>query len=152
MEHPGRYIIESGCRRVGDAQIADCLQALRKRDRFVELTFRPARTWRGCFVTYAAAGADAGKDGADHAAQIDAVPQWFMVPMQRAALRDSCWVATLDARRGVDCAFTDGADEWDSNGGANFLTRVPDRYSVEGGQLRYGGVSELDLHMSGERR
>lgn len=132
----GRYVVESGsgCRRVADAQIADCLRAVRPKDRFVELSFQSNPLWRRCYVSYATEGEANGK--------------WRKLPMEHRGEAHGSWFQRIDAPKGLTCAFTDGAAEWDNNRDRNYEIRLPGSYVLGGGHLTYCGVSDLDVHLS----
>lgn len=136
IDSPGRYVVESGngCRRVSDAQIADCLRALRPNDTFVEVTFHCVQDWRNCFITYAF--------------YKDKESEWFKLPMNKFAFKQRTWAICLIGKTGIDCAFNDGSEEWDSNNGKNYQIRLPGRYTAGNGFLSYLGIAQLDMHCS----
>lgn len=130
----GRYVVESGngCRRVSDAQIADCLRSQRPNDRFLQLTLLHASDWPDCFASYIVSN--------------ESSPDWITIPMQRSTSILGAWTVTMESPAGIDCAFYDGNSIWDSNNMKNYRIRLPGRYILGRGTLTYQGVSEMDLH------
>lgn len=139
ISQPGRYVVESGsgCRRVSDSQIADCLRPLRRNDKFIELTLKPSAksTWRNCHITYKLHHSSRVEDG------------WFTAPMNRSATLLDAWVSTIEAPEGIECAFNDGGTEWDSNNSNNYHMTLPGKYSLGNGSMEYVGASNIDLHV-----
>lgn len=135
IESPGRYVVEtaSGCRRISDAQIADCLRPIRPADKLIELIFRSPSIWRRCFVNFALEG--------DHDNST-----WCKMPMHRQD-DSTIWFQRIEAPRGITCAFSDGARQWDSNNNSNYHIRLPGKYTAGGGFLIYCGPSDLDMHL-----
>lgn len=134
IESPGRYVVVtgSGCRRVSDAQIADCLRPMRPHDKYVELLFEANPTWRNCFATFCMEG--------EH--DLD----WHKQPMELRS-EPGVWFLRIEAKHGVKCAFTDGGSEWDSNSNLNYQIKLPGKYLIGKRHIVYLGVSDLDIHL-----
>ncbi|KAI0564133.1 hypothetical protein FGB62_30g051 [Gracilaria domingensis] len=133
IESPGRYVVESGsgCRRVADAQVADCLRAQRPKDTYVELMFNANPIWRNCYVAFCAPGEDA--------------LEWHKQQMELME-ETGLWFQRVETTDGINCAFTDGNVEWDSNINLNYQIRMPGRYALGRGSIAYLGPSALDMH------
>lgn len=145
VDAPGRYVVESGggVRRVGDACIEECLRPLRPRDQFVELVFQTgdAGAWGVCFVTFARCQAGVCED------------EWKTAAMKAWGSERGDWfyrVRIGDDGKGLDCAFNDGADHWDSNNSLNYAVRLPGKYLIANGRIKYLGPSDLDIHVVGD--
>lgn len=134
IESPGRYVVESGsgCRRLSDAQISDCLRALRPHDRFIEVIFEADPSWFKCYIAYALQG--------------DSDQTWRKVKMSLRCQEPAFWFTRIDARKGLKCAFNNGEGAWDSNCDLNYQMSLPGKYIVGLGSLIYYGPSDLDLH------
>lgn len=133
VESPGRYVVESGhgCRRVGDANIADCLRAMRPSDKYIEIVYVGAKSWRNCFITFSA--------------REESRADWFRDSMQM--MRNGQWFRRLECGAGIVFAFNDGADRWDSNNGENYHLTLPGKYVAGNGKLTFCGISDFDMHM-----
>lgn len=130
---PGRYVIEHGIRRVGDAHPAECIQAaLRSNDEFVQVHFR-ADLWERCFCAYKA----------------DNDP-WTPAPGVEMKRLESN--AGADGKRfqievkatTFQCAFNDGAAIWDSNLRQNYKIGNPGKYAVTDGNVLYVSPADKD--------
>lgn len=136
IDQPGRYVVESGsgCRLVSEAQIADCLRAMRPKHRFVELAFESDPLWQKAYITYVVEG--------------DCDNAWRKAQMQVRCQEPGHWFTRVDALKGLTCAFSNSTGQWDSNSDRNYQIRVPGKYEVGRGSLIYYGPSDLDLHMA----
>lgn len=121
----------SGCRRVSNAMIADCLRPLRPKDSYVELWFETERSWRNCYVTYITEG--------------DTESKWYKLGMTRS-YELGRWFLSIKTKLGIRCAFTDGGNRWDSNRGENYHIALPGRYVLGSNSITYEGISRLDMH------
>lgn len=129
---PGRYIVESGsgCRRVSDAQIHDCLRSLRISDRFAHITYFSARNWAKCFVGYAMNGVSS--------------VNWIFLPMQPSATTQGAWSVIIEAPSGLQCAFYN-CPFTKNDDVQSYSIQIPGRYTIRSGQAFYEGPSALDL-------
>lgn len=136
ISSPGRYVVESGsgCRRVSDAQIADCLRTIRPKHRFVELTFESDAIWQKAYLSYVIEGQ---KDSA-----------WRKASMKLRCQLPGYWFARVEAPKGITCAFNNSAGEWDNNADRNYQIRMPGKYLIASSSLIYCGPSDLDVHMA----
>lgn len=131
----GRYVIEHGIRRVGDADGAECVQAaLRTADNHVQIRFR-ADLWGACFCAYQAAG-----------------EAWTPAPgAQMRRLNDAHGAhgakhfEIVVRARALQCAFNDGAQIWDSNLTRNYRIGHPGKYDVTDGKVVYRGPADQDM-------
>lgn len=157
IESSGRYVIHPGApsgrglTRVSDVQLPDVLRPLRPTDSTIDLVFTNAgagsSSWRSAYVVYMPV---ASRDAVSFSTA-SSTEEWMTLPMNKSALhvphgRTVTWCVCIDAQYGIDCAFNDGGQQWDSNQTQNYKIRLPGRYSVGNGYLQYDGVAQLDMH------
>lgn len=133
VQAPGRYVVESGsgCRRISDAQIYDCIRSLRTGDRFVHIMYMHGANWPHCFVTYLANG--------------DSRTSWTILPMQPSAIVKDAWTATIDAPLGLQCTFCNDPFSPDIDTAKKFSIHIPGRYTITHDNVIYKGASPLDM-------
>lgn len=129
---PGRYVIEHGIRRVGDANAAECTQAaLRTHDEYVQVLFR-ADLWGACFCTY-----KADDDPWTPAPGVE------MKLVRQGEEEGKVFELVLKAKE-VQCAFNDGGEIWDSNLRQNYRIGHPGKYAVRDGKVVYRAPADKD--------
>lgn len=132
IDSPGRYVIEHGIRRVGEADATECYRTVcRPNDRFVELEFR-ADLWSCCYCSYQSDQKD-----------------WTPVPGEKMTTVDKdmegkYYTITVEAQR-LAFAFNDGGEIWDSNMAKNYVVGNPGKYVVTDGGAHYQSASKKDL-------
>lgn len=157
IESSGRYVVHpgassgSGLTRVSDVQLPDVLRPLRPTDSTIELVFTTggsgSSSWRSAYVVYIPV---ASRDALSFS-NASSTEEWLTLPMNKSAVHlqhgpRATWTLCIDAQFGIDCAFNDGGNEWDSNQSQNYKIRLPGRYSIGNGYLQYEGVAQLDMH------
>lgn len=129
---PGRYVVEHGIRRVGDANPDECIQAaMRKNDEYIQFEFR-ADLWDKCFCSY-----KADTDPWTPAPGVE------MKPLVKKDTQGKFFQLEIKAKK-FACAFNDGADNWDSNMRNNYRVGHPGKYSVADGRVRYERPADKD--------
>lgn len=131
VEASGRYVVEHGIRRVGDANSAECAQAtLRTEDQYIQIEFR-ADLWEKCFCCY----------------QADDEP-WTLAPGVEMKLTERdvegrYFQAEVKAKK-LSCAFNDGGEIWDSNLRKNYRMGHPGKYAMIDGNVVYLEPADKD--------
>lgn len=131
VDSPGRYVVEHGIRRVGDANSAECVQAtLRTEDQYIQIEFR-ADLWEKCFCCY----------------QANDEP-WTPAPGVEMILLEKdvegrFFQIELKAER-LTCAFNDGGEIWDSNLRKNYKIGHPGKYNMIDGKVVYMEPADRD--------
>lgn len=129
---PGRYVVEHGIRRVGEADERECEQAtLRYGDRFIQICFR-ADLWKSCYALFQRNGGDWTPS-----------PGIEMTRILRPGQLGRNFELVIEAQI-LTVAFNNGADIWDSNNGKNYLIGTPGKYIIADGQARYMSPSDKD--------
>lgn len=133
VEKPGRYVLMDSStvlRRVGDADVVECLRALRPRDRYLEIYYRPDPRWRKVLVTYS----------------LSPSSKWVSSPMTMTAVEGDLWFHRVEILTHVEFVFCDGNDEWDNHDGKNYSVYLPGKYGVANNRIVYLGASNADRH------
>ena len=132
VEGSGRYVVEAGIgiRKVGEADIVECLRTLRPNDRYLELYFQSSPIWRRCYVKYS----------------LHEKSNWEITPMEMQSSTNRYWFHRIEILSGVQCAFSDGGDDWDNNDTKNYSFYLPGKYIVANKMITYLGQSDLDAH------
>lgn len=129
---PGRYVIEHGIRRVGDADPQECIQAtLRKDDQYIQVEFR-ADLWEKCFCAY-----KANEDPWTPAPGVE------MKPIERHGVEGKYFHLEVKAKS-FQCAFNDGGEIWDSNLRQNYKIGNPGKYMVKDSKVVYVSPADKD--------
>ncbi len=127
---PGRYVLADAAmlRRVGDADVVECLRALRPADKYLEILYAPDARWRKVYVAYSLGGG-----------------RWAGAPMTMAVTKRGFWFHRVEILTSVEFAFTDGNEEWDNNDKKNYAVHLPGTYAVGKGDIVYLGPARGDL-------
>lgn len=135
VSEPGRYVVEHGIRRVGDANDEECFQSvLRSQDCYIQLQFR-ADLWEQCCCNYQ-------KDGGEWTD-----PPGVAMELKKSDTEGRFYELEVQAKR-IMCAFNDGGEIWDSNLGKNYRVGCPGKYSVTDGQVKYICAADKDAKKS----
>lgn len=134
VESSGRYVVGSGSmKRVSDADIVECLNPLKPHDTYMELHFKPPTKWERCLFVYA-------KDGRE----------WIEKPgeeLDQSGYGKGEWFTRIKAKT-LECAFNDGANEWDSNVDNNYKILMPGKWMLGSAKIKYLGRADMDMHSS----
>lgn len=132
---PGRYVVEHGIRRVGDANNDECYQhVVRHTDKYIHLCFR-ADLWDRCYAYFQRNGGDWGTEPGEEMTLVGSAEG------EQAARN---FELIIRAKR-LAVTFTNGNDVWDANGGNNYRIGVPGKYVIGDGKAVYQGPTEKDL-------
>lgn len=135
---PGRYVVEHGIRRVGEANGDECYQAVvRHADKYVHLCFR-ADLWERCFAYFSRDGGDWGSAPGEEMTLVGSV--------DAGAARN--FELIVRAKR-LEVAFNDGSDVWDANDGNNYRIGLPGKYVLSDGKAVHKGPTDKDLELNG---
>lgn len=148
---PGRYVLSSDekwLRRVGDADVIECLRKMRPDDKYVEVQYCASASavservrWRKVYIVRVAGGKKYSTSAA----------------MRSMGAGTDTWAYRCAFRgdrgengNGNSCmefAFTDGHGEWDDG---NYRVFLPGKYciDVKNKTLIYFGPSHADLHLN----
>lgn len=131
VDSPGRYVVEHGIRRVGDANAAECAQAtLRTEDQYIQIEFR-ADLWEKCFCCY----------------QVSDEP-WTPAPgvemrLVEKGVEGRYFQIEVKAKS-LSCAFNNGGEIWDSNLRKNYKMGHPGKYTMIDGRVVYLEPADKD--------
>lgn len=124
----GRYVLEHGGRRVGEADMDECKQVLdRPHDTHIAIRFKAADDWQGAYLL-------AAVDGGEW-------PKAPGLPMER---KGDWFEIGLKAQRAV-FAVSDGGERWHSNMGKNFRVGTPGLFLLEDASVKRVGVAPQDI-------
>lgn len=133
IDKPGRYVLMDSSqelRRVGEADVIECLRALRPRDRYLEIYYQPDPRWRKVFITYS----------------LGLSTDWVSSPMLMSASEGGFWFHRVEILTHVEFVFSDGGDEWDNHDGKNYAVYLPGKYGVANNRIVYLSASNADRH------